>query len=223
MKRNSLARTSKEDNLLNSNRDSCSTRKQKTENAVPCIVYVEDDNDNETRSPDDAICANIAGLAQTTDDEQVCAHVVGIMICMVQGWSEELLDLIKDRGFCVEIVSLPSQAEIKMLDLCNLPVYASSSLFVLFGFCLLLLFKNCTQANYNDFARARMNALRALAGAAQDVEILNLFSLKKAQAVREILGAIPELKRLVIELIINHSDGDTSFHSILGYLASFLE
>ncbi|WOG83167.1 hypothetical protein DCAR_0102341 [Daucus carota subsp. sativus] len=180
------------------------------EATTQCILYVPDDN--EERSPL-ALCANIKGISQTHQDHQVCAYVIGIMINMVPARRQQLLDLIKFR---IDIIALPSQAEVTMLDLTNLPIYDNSTYSVLLGFCFLLLFKNCTQQNYSSFAH--------FAGVAPDEEIPNPSSFKKAQAVREVLGSIPELKRLVIEFIINWSkSGRTSFNCMMAHLASLLE
>ncbi|KAL1832339.1 hypothetical protein ACET3Z_001990 [Daucus carota] len=188
------------------------------EATTQCILYVPDDN--EERSPL-ALCANIKGISQTHQDHQVCAYVIGIMINMVPARRQQLLHLIK---FHIDIIALPSQAEVTMLDLTNLPIYDNSTYSVLLGFCFLLLFKNFTQQNYSSFAHARLKALRSFAGVAPDEEIPNPFSFKKAQAVREVLGSVPELKKLVIEFIINGSkSGRTSFNCMMAHLASLLE
>ncbi|KAK1395421.1 hypothetical protein POM88_014477 [Heracleum sosnowskyi] len=219
MKRNFLARTSDLDHLHNL--IAGSTKKQKTENATrECTIYIGDENDRELPFGSlYAVRANIRGISEAEEDEQVCAHVVGIMICIVPEWKQPLLDLIKDRGFHVDIV--PPRPT--CLDLRNLSMYDYPSCLTIFGFCLLLLFKNCNQANYNSYANARLSALRAVNGAPPDVMITNPFSLKKAQAVRAILGAIHALKKLVIELIINRIHGTETCRPIFPYLATILE
>lgn len=193
MKRNFLGRTraSDEDQNHLHNLTAGSTKKQKTLYATQrYTIYVGDDN--EMGSPNGvcyAVCANIRGISQTEQDKQVCAHVIGIMIGIVPEWRQPLLDLLKEHRFCIHVVSLPSQAEIAMLDFDKLPIYDFQSSWTLFGFCLLLLFKNCTQGNYNSYAHARFKALRAVNGVLPDEKIPNPFSLKKSSGSQGHIGS----------------------------------
>ncbi|KAK1379407.1 hypothetical protein POM88_026151 [Heracleum sosnowskyi] len=127
------------------------------------------------------------------------------------------------KGFNIETIRVPSQAEEFGINLDEIETLDTSSYFALFGFTILLLFKTPTTANFQHFLVARQNALNAAAGVQPDKEVPNPYSLEKAQAVRSILGSSIYVKRRVIRMLLDMQNGDKNLNNVCRYVASVLE
>ncbi|BAT89259.1 hypothetical protein VIGAN_06017000, partial [Vigna angularis var. angularis] len=83
---------------------------------------------------------------------------------------------------------------------------------------VMLLFKNVSNNNYEQFFNRCITELKAIVGVTNATDIPPVLTLERAQAVRQVLGANIDLCRTLIECLIDEKQRDGRWQRFADYI-----
>jgi hypothetical protein len=142
---------------------------------------------------------------------------------VIPGFKNTVETSLKAAGIRPRFVSLPSQAHENKIVISRVPQMDWSSILVIFGYCVLLLFKvdNKELFRYNNGGSRfdRVNELRRKVGCSPSNYFRIPFDEKKEYAIRTMLGT-HQLRETVITFLMNNFDhADSKIRSLCHYLS----
>ncbi|CAJ2662597.1 unnamed protein product [Trifolium pratense] len=196
-------------------------------NMTDCIFYVPD------------VAGDCTGLAfrvaydkaksydSNKTKKQLCSYVGSMLCAVIPGFRNSVETALKGIGIRPEFVSLPSQARKINIVISEVPQLDWSSILVIFGYCVLLLFK----VDNEDFfcfkymclsrpSHVKISKLKEKLGCSSYLNIP--FNENDEYAIRTMLGT-RHLRETVITFLMNNFDHpDSQICSLCQYLSNTL-
>ncbi|PNX96175.1 hypothetical protein L195_g019377 [Trifolium pratense] len=196
-------------------------------NMTDCLFYVPD------------VAGDCTGLAfrvaydkaksydSNKTKKQLCSYVGSMLCAVIPGFRNSVETALKGIGIRPEFVSLPSQARKINIVISEVPQLDWSSILVIFGYCVLLLFK----VDNEDFfcfkymclsrpSHVKISKLKEKLGCSSYLNIP--FNENDEYAIRTMLGT-RHLRETVITFLMNKFDHpDSQICSLCQYLSNTL-
>jgi hypothetical protein len=106
-------------------------------NLTDCNFYVPDVGDNSGL----AFCAAAYDAFYDKDNKNTCAYVGSVLCLVVPALKNSVEEAFNGIGIRPRFISLPSQADENKISISSVPKLDWSSILVVFGYCILTLFK----------------------------------------------------------------------------------
>ena len=216
-------------NVSSSNLNLLTTKKPNTQfeinmmgNLTDCNFYIPDATGDNTglafRVPYNAI--------YNKDNKTLCAYVGSMLCSVVPGFKNSVEAALNGTGIRPRFISLPSQACENNLVVSHVPKLDRSTILVVFGYCILLLFKvdNNEFFNLYDSIRKRpilnkIEEMRAKVGCSPSNYLSLPFEEEKEDAISTMLGTL-DLRTSVINFLMKNFDhSDSQICSLCHYLS----
>ena len=165
-----------------------------------------------------------AGQAEiATSDEARVAHFIGCIINIFPGRREEILHLAADGGYKFTVVRVPSgiaEAGLVMPDHRMHPAKQRA----IFGYLVIMLFKQINENSYQNFTSNRLRALFAVAAyevkEGEDVTVFN--DIFHAKTYRTVFGQNFGLRKKIAQCVIEKQTFTGILGSVCAYVSNIL-
>jgi hypothetical protein len=180
--------------------------------------YVSDENGADTTGI--AFCvAYRSAKYRSNNIKELCTYVGSMLCAVVPGFRNSMEKSLYDIGVRPCFVSLPSQANEKNIVLSDVPRLDWSSILVVFGYCIVLLFKPNAAVVYNNYISNWIRELQAKVRWDPSNKLDIPFDATQANLVRTMFDS-PELRSTVVAFLVNHSKHpDSQTRNVCQYLS----
>lgn len=189
-----------------------------------CLVYIGD-QDATGNSNNLAFQLNFeAGKAEhVTSEEARAGHFLGCIINVFQGKRDELLRLASDAGYHFKIVRVPSGMAAEGVFEPTTRMHPGKQL-AIFGYLVLMLFKQINENSYQNFTNNRLRALFAIAAyeVREDEDITVFQNIYHARTFRTIFGQNFGLRSKITKCVIEKQLMTTPLGCVCAYDCSIL-
>jgi hypothetical protein len=161
-------------------------------------------------------------------DKELCTYVGSMLCSVVPGFRNSVVAALNGIGVRPHFVSLPSQAEANNIDISHASQLDWSSILVIFGYCILLLFKvDSDEFVWFDTSNTpnteRIRELKAKVGSSTYKTFNIPFDRRKEKEIRNMLGNNHALRTSVFMFLMNNFDHpDSQICSLCQYLSVVL-
>jgi hypothetical protein len=191
-------------------------------NMTDCNFYVPDVGDNSGL----AFCAAAQDAFYSKDNKNTCAYVGSVLCLVVPALKNSVEEAFNGIGIRPRFISLPSQADENKISISCVPKLDWSSILVVFGYCILTLFKidNKLINLDSDFTTKRpvlgwIEELQVKVGCPGKYISIIPFDEKSEDAIRTMLGT-HALRTSVIDFLMKNFDhSDSQISSLCNYLS----
>ncbi|WJX27652.1 hypothetical protein P8452_16444 [Trifolium repens] len=173
-----------------------------------------------------AFCAAAQDAFYSKDNKNTCAYVGSVLCLVVPALKNSVEEAFNGIGIRPRFISLPSQADENKISISCVPKLDWSSILVVFGYCILTLFKidNKLINLDSDFTTKRpvlgwIEELQAKVGCPGKYMSIIPFDEKSEDAIRTMLGT-HALRTSVIDFLMKNFDhSDSQISSLCNYLS----
>jgi hypothetical protein len=144
-------------------------------------------------------------VVQEEDLQQASVSALNILCVAYPGLDPAMGPLLERMGIRQEKIKIPSEAAANAIPTPEF-IFNPRHLGVIHAMLFILMFKNVTNVNYDNFMSRRITALRAIVGLAEtDSTGLRLMSIEKAQNFKAIIGNNPLIKKEIVEKVLPYT------------------
>lgn len=194
------------------------------ENMTDCNFYIPDATGDNTGLAF-RVAFNAAEYASNNKNNHICANVGSMLCYVVPGFRNSVEAALNGTSIKPRFVSLPSEASENNIDISRYPEWDRPSILVIFGYCILLLFKMDIMEVLNfhtTMAKSMVDQLAEKVGRTSNKYIGIPFDKDKENAIRTMLGT-HGLRTSVINFIMNNlSHSDSRISSLCHHLSYML-
>jgi hypothetical protein len=167
--------------------------------------------------------AYYAARIHSKNNKEFCTYVGSMLCSVVPGFRNSVEAALKEICVKPRFVSLPSQANETNIAISSVPQIGWPSILVIFGYCILLLFKlsfhNDQVNTYNNTMSYRIRDLQAKVTWDPSNTLDIPFDATKSKAVSTMLGS-RDLRATVMTFLMNNSNHtDSQIRSVCKYLS----
>ncbi|XP_027187548.2 uncharacterized protein [Cicer arietinum] len=200
-------------------------------NTTDCDFYIPDVTGGDNTGIAFRVAYEKANHIIGVDSNKLCSYVGSMLCSVVPGFRNTVEQILNGIGVRPRFVSLPSQATENNITISSVSEMDWSSILVIFGYCVLVLFKidndelfNCddyTIGNINSNTK-RIKELIAKVGCCRKSFSSIPFDKEKENAIRTMLGT-HALRNIVITFIMdNFKNPDSQISTLCNYLSEVL-
>jgi hypothetical protein len=188
------------------------------------IFYIPDEGDSTGIAFSEAYKA----ATMRPYDKELCTYVGSMLCSVVPGFRNSVVAALNGIGVRPHFVSLPSQAEANNIDISRARQLDWSSILVIFGYCILLLFKiDNDELFWFDTSKTpnteRIRELKAKVGFSTYNSLSIPFDRHREKEIRTMLGNNHALRTSVFTFLMNNFDHpDSQICSLCQYLSVVL-
>ncbi|CAK8531512.1 unnamed protein product [Lathyrus sativus] len=153
-----------------------------------------------------------AAKYDSKNNKELCSYVGSMLCAVVPGFRNSVVEALNEICVRPRFISLPSQADENRILISRLPELGWPSIVVVFGYCILLLFKlsfhDDSDSNYNHCMSSFIMNLQAKVRWDPSNELLVPFDVRQAKSVTTMLGS-DDLRATIKTFLIdnaNHND-----------------
>jgi hypothetical protein len=188
------------------------------------IFYIPDEGDSTGIAFSEAYKA----ATMRPYDKELCTYVGSMLCSVVPGFRNSVVAALNGIGVRPHFVSLPSQAEANNIDISRARQLDWSSILVIFGYCILLLFKiDNDELFWFDTSKTpnteRIRELKVKVGFSTYNSLSIPFDRHREKEIRTMLGNNHALRTSVFTFLMNNFDHpDSQICSLCQYLSVVL-
>jgi len=188
--------------------------------------YISDEGDNTGVAFRMAYYMATSTMCARTN-KQFCTYVGSMLCSMVPGFRKTVEKSLNEIGVRPCFVNLPSQAKEKSIDISYVPQLNWSCILVIFGYCILLLFKldnfNGDAVGYEKYISSCIHGLQAKFKWDPSTKLDIPFDATHSNVIRTMLGSC-ELRADVMMFLKNNSNhSDSHIRNVCEYLSFVLK
>lgn len=163
----------------------------------------------------------------TRTNKQICTYVGSMLCSVVPEFRNSVEKSLNEIGVRPRFASLPSQAKEKSIDILYAPQLNWPSILVIFGYCILLLFKldnfNSDAVGYEKYISSCIHGLQAKFKWDPSTKLDIPFNATHSNVIRTMLGSC-ELRKDVTTFLKNNSNhSDSHIRNVCEYLSFILK
>jgi hypothetical protein len=167
--------------------------------------------------------AYYAARIHSKNNKEFCTYVGSMLCSVVPGFRNSVEAALNEICVKPRFVSLPSQANETNIAISSVPQIGWPSILVIFGYCILLLFKlsfhNDQVNTYNNTMSYRIRDLQAKVTWDPSNTLDIPFDATKSKAVSTMLGS-RDLRATVMTFLMNNSNHpDSQIRNVCKYLS----
>lgn len=200
-----------------------------TGDMTDCVFYVPDTGDNTGLAFRVAFDNAVKSSINFDDSHKKLCTSIGSMLCsVIPGFRNSIETALNGIGISPRFVSLPSQAHENNIVSSKVTKFDWSSTLVVFGYCILLLFKVDNNLfgfsnSYNRPTTTRVYEMRAKVGCSPSNSMYDIpFDEQKENAIRTMLSTQPLCNTLINFLLNNLEHPNAQIRSLCQYLSYVL-
>jgi hypothetical protein len=201
-----------------------------TGNMIDCNFYIPDSTGDNTglafRVAHDA-AEKARYSCKDSSNKELCAYVGSMLCSVIPGFRNSVETALNGIGVRPRFVSLPSQAHDNNTVISSVSKFDRPSLLVVFGYCILLLFKVDNKELFrleryssgHTPSMDRINELKEKLGCLSSNRLCLKFQEEKEYAIRIMLGTHPLRNNVITFLMNNFNHPDSQICSLCQYLS----
>ncbi|CAE6166298.1 unnamed protein product [Arabidopsis arenosa] len=157
----------------------------------------------------------------STNRDQRATFYLGGICCLFPGIAEELQAAVRSMGRRLTIIKIPSDAARNGLTVPP-KIMDGPKARAIFGYLVIMLYKNVNESNFREFSNKRLKALRAVASCIEKGYISVFNDVEDAICYRNSYGQNHQIRKAVLSTVLDTVNGDRHFSSVSLYVANFL-
>lgn len=159
----------------------------------------------------------------STDRDQRATFYLGGICCLMPGIAEELQAAVRSMGRSLRIIKIPSDAARNGLTVPSEIIYLSKAI-AIFGYLVIMLYKNVKESNFREFSNKRFKALRAVAGDLRHEEgYISVFNdVEDAMCYRNSYGQNYQIRKAVLSAVLGITNDNCRLFNVRFYVTKIL-
>ncbi|CAH9091485.1 unnamed protein product [Cuscuta europaea] len=163
----------------------------------------------------------MAYLSQDEDERDFMSYAASMLQIIFPDLKKVITKFLSEKGIDIKPVKIPSESHHPSVEFDPDKDMRWTAVLVQGACLILVVFKTASEENYMPYMATRLKALKSKVGTQEDIE--SPFDLRGAQMVRTCLGASSDLKRAIINQVINSINSDGMMADVMAYVFSMLE